>query len=140
MSRSSASEWNRGQVQPLPALIAVLALILALTAYADVTQSLPPTEDATPAEPALKRIEANATTGAVLDPTALSPTAAGLDGYLVNVTLRTAQQRVTTGPTPPTESTRTIEVSDAASTVAVGRGGRVVPGVLEVEVWPWTEE
>lgn len=135
MSRSSASERDRGQVQPLPALVAVLALTLALTAYADVTQSLPSTEDHTPAEPALKRIEANATTGAILDPAGISPTAAALEGYRLNVTLRTAELRVTAGPTAPTEAT---EVADASSRVAVDTHGRVVPGVLEVEVWPWT--
>lgn len=132
MSRSSASEENRGQVQPIPALIAVLALTLALTAYADVTQSLPSQDDPTPADPALKRVEANATTGALLDPAALSPTAAALDGYHVNVTLRTAERRVTAGPTPPEGA------ADASSRVAVDSRGRVVPGVLEVEVWPWT--
>lgn len=132
MSRSSASERDRGQVQPLPALVAVLALALALTAYADVAQSLPSLDGPTPAVPALKRVEADATTGAVLDPTALTHTAAGLDGYRVNVTLRTPERRLTTGP-------RTPDDAAAASTrVAVDAGVRVHPGVLEVEVWPWT--
>lgn len=132
MSRSSAFERDRGQVQPLPALVAVLALTLALTAYADVTQSLPSPDEPTPAVPALKRVEANATTGVVLDPEELSPRAAGLDGYRVNVTLRTEVRRLTVGPSPPDDA------MDAASSVAVETDDRVLPGRLEVEVWPWT--
>lgn len=132
MLRSSAFKRDRGQVQPFPALIAVLALTFALTAYADVTQSLPAPDDPTPAEPALKRVEANATRGAVIDPHSLSATAAALDGYHVNVTLRTGDWRITAGPTPP------ADVADASSRVAVDTGERVIPGVLEVEVWPWT--
>ena len=132
MSRSSASEGARGQVQPLPALVAVLALTLALTAYADVTQSLPSPGEPSPAVPALKRVEAVATTGAVLQPDALSPAAAGLEGHRVNVTLRTSERRLSAGPAPP-------ETAQEASTrVAVDTDGRVRPGVLEVEVWPWT--
>lgn len=132
MSRSSASERTRGQVHPLPALVAVLALTLALTAYADVTHRLPAPDEPTPAEPALKRVEADATTGALVDPTAISPGAAALDGYRVNVTLRTAERRLTAGPTPPDDS------ASASSRVAVDTGERVNPGVLDVEVWPWT--
>ena len=141
MSRSSASNANRGQLQPLPALVAVLVLTLALTAYADVTRSLPDRAEPTPAVPALKRIQANATTGAILEPDRLSPAASDLDGYRVNVTLRVGGHQQSVGPSPSTDATGTTATRDAieASTrVAVAWDDRVRPGVLRVEVWPWT--
>lgn len=134
MSRSSASEGSRGQVQPLPALLAVLALTLALTAYADVTHSLPTPEEPSPAVPALKRVEAQATTGAILDVEALDPDVARLDGYRANVTIRTAGTRLELGPTPPPSAARaTAHVATNSTQSPNG----VVSGTLTVEVWPW---
>lgn len=149
MSPSSAPEADRGQVQPLPALVAVLALTLALGAYADVTTSLPsPTgPDGGPAVPALKRVEAAATTGALLDPTELDPTAAALDGYRVNVTLTTHGSHYAVGPSPRAAAETaetTVAVSLAPTSLAESnrndrtRASRVVPGTLRVEVWSWT--
>lgn len=132
MPRSSASETDRGQVHPLPALVAVVALALALTAYAGVTDTLVTPTEPSPAVPALKRVEAAATTGALLDPQALDHQAAALDGYRVNATLRTQHELVTAGPEPAND-TRT-----AAIAVAVDASDSVVPGRLRVEVWRWT--
>lgn len=134
MSHSSASEGARGQVQPLPALVAVLALTLALTAYADVTHSLPTPDEPSPAVPALKRVEAATTTGAILDPAALDSATAALDGYRVNVTIRYASHLVTVGPNPPDAATR----ASAHVAVRSANATSVRPGTLTVEVWPWT--
>lgn len=132
MSRSSARRDVRGQVHPLPALVAVLALTVAVVAYANVTSSVTDPTAATPALPALKQVEAEATTGAVLDPPALDTDAAGVPGHRVNVTLDLPTGRFALGPTPPDSA------SGARVHVAAATDDRVVPGELRVEVWPWT--
>lgn len=132
MPRSSASERERGQVQPLPALVAVLALTVALTAYGGVTHSLPDPRSPSPAPPALQRIQVDATKGAVLRPAALDPAAARLPDYRANVTLDLPDARYARGPEPPASTT-----AARASVAAASDGDRVVPGVLRVEVWPW---
>lgn len=132
MSRSSACKLDRGQVEPLPALVAVLALTLALVAYGNLAAALPPTDDANAAVPALKRVEAAATSGATLDPAALDPGAARMDGYRVNVTLRTEASVVSVGPAPGNDA------ESASVHVAVDDDTRIRPGILHVEVWPWT--
>lgn len=134
MSRSSACEDARGQVHPIPALVAVLCLTLALTAYAAVTTPLQSTDDrSNPAVPALTRIETAATTGAVLYPDAIDSTHAVLPGYNVTVTVTTIDgTSLTTGHRPPA---RGDDVDTATTTVAVGLDDAVVPGTLRVEVW-----
>lgn len=129
MSRSSACSHDRGQVHPFPALVAVLVLTLSLTAYADVVQPLPEPDTPAPAVPALKRIEAAATTGAILDPAALDADAAELGGYDVNVALITPTRRYSDGPTPPTAAAR------ADASVAADVDNRTEAARLIVRVW-----
>lgn len=131
MSHSSALDDGRGQVYPLPALVAVIALTVAMTAYGGVSTSLRGPADPSPAIPALKQVEAQATTGAVLDPAAVDPSAAELDGYRVAVIIELAGERYAVGPSPPAHAHR------AETTVAIGQADAVRPGILRVEVWPW---
>lgn len=131
MRHSSASRASRGQVYPVPALVAVVALTMALTVYANVATTPITHDQPSPAVPALKQIEDAATTGALLAPRLLDHTDAGLDGYHVNVTLRTRYRVVSSGPDPPADAAR------ATVPVAVSNSTHVVPGTLSVEVWPW---
>lgn len=149
MQRSSGSRLDRGQVYPIPALVAVLTLTLALTAYANAAGTVVPPAQPSPAVPALKQVEAAATTGAILDPDSVDHNAASLDGYHVNVTLQTPEFVIHSGPEPPAGSAQrsggasasATGAASASASVAVADPGtsNVVPGTLSVEVWPWTE-
>lgn len=128
------SRWSgrRGQVEPLAALVAVLAVGAALALYADVLLAAEPsptgpgTADAT-----LQRVATTVSDGAVALP-ARVPRAvdAGPAGRPVNVTLSAGDRTWTVGPTPPPDA------SNASRPASVRlRPGRVQPGRLRVVVW-----
>jgi hypothetical protein len=128
MSRSSA----RGLVEPVPALVAVVVVVLALALYVGVLDDvLPESRDRRTVSHVADRIEANASTAGVVRPGRLSNTTGVVpDGYEANVTLVTDDRRWTAGATPPS-------AADAATRlVSVDRGPGVVrPGRLTVVVW-----
>jgi len=128
MSHSS----DRGQTEPLAALVAVAVMALALGLYAGVLDAeLPGQQERQVAETALSAVEDHVATAGVVRPgrTADSP-AAGPTGYETRVVLTTDDDRWTGGPSPPDGARR------ASERVSVHVGpSRVVPGRLTVVVW-----
>lgn len=144
MSRSSAPEWaakrrpsapdNRGQVDPLPALVAVAVVGLALTLYAGSLGTVPspdPDDDAATAAVALGAVCERVCVGGRVDPATLADgLAAAPDGHRLRIVLLAGDEEWTAGPTPPGDA------ASAARTVTVRVGpGETVPGRLRVVVW-----
>ncbi|WP_134671967.1 DUF7285 family protein [Halorussus marinus] len=126
------SRWSdRGQVEPLAALVAVFAVCAALSTYAGVLDGAVPTPDRNVASPTVDRVERRIADAGVVDPDRIADgLRAGPDGYGLNLTLRAAGETWSAGPTPPPSA------DAAAATVSVRIGsGRVRPGRLRAEVW-----
>lgn len=124
------SRWSdRGQVDPLPALVAVAALGVGLSLYAGaVSDALGETR-----QPHADRVldtvhDRLAPDGVVRVPRLAS--AVDRRGVQVNATLTTRHRRWTAGPTPPSHA------ASARRQVSIQRGrARVRPGRLRVSVW-----
>jgi len=128
MSRSS----DRALVEPLPALVAVVVVGLALGLYAGVLDdTLPESRERRTASHVADRIEATASTAGVVQPGRLSnSTAVAPDGYETNVTLTSEARRWAVGAPPPSDG------DVATRRVSVDHGnGTVRPGRLTVVVW-----
>lgn len=130
MSRSSARE---AQVEPLPALVAVTVVCLAVGTFATVRADvLPVTSDGGPADAVLADAVDAATPpdSVVVEPDRLDAAAVGPTGYEVAVSVTAGDREWTAGPSPPPDAT-------AASQRVPVRvdAGRVRPGRLTVEVW-----
>jgi hypothetical protein len=128
MRRSSA----RGQVEPLAALAAVLAVSAGLVVYAGVL------DDAIPARPQpetpaaiLDGVHRSLTEAGVTSPDRLSVAPASVpEGWHANVTVTADSDQWHAGPTPPgSADRRTRRVSVRTSP------GTVRPGQLRVVVW-----
>jgi len=130
VQRSSARE---AQVEPLAALAAVSVVALALAAYAGAFEaSLPGPSERNVAEDAADRVERAVTVGAVARPARLTGATlrhAGPEGYHVNATLATDERTHSAGPAAPASA-------DTAKRRVSVRADAVVPGRLEVRVWP----
>lgn len=130
MRRSSARE---AQVEPLAALAAVGVVALALATYAGAFEaSLPEQAERSVAEDAADRVERAATVGGVARPSRLTAETlrrTGPEGYHVNATLVTDERTYRAGPAAPA-------TADVARRRVSVRTGAVVPGRLEVRVWP----
>ena len=130
MSRSSA---RRGQVEPVPALVAVLAVCLALGAYASVRgTALPGLGHGAPTDAVLADASDAATDAdsAVVSPDDLTAAGVAPDGFRVAVTLTAGDREWTAGAEPPDGA------ASASERVPVRVApGRVRPGRLTVEVW-----
>jgi len=129
MSRSSARE---AQVEPLPALAAVLVVCLTVGAFATVRASVLPaaTGDA-PADDVLSDAVDAATPqrSVVVDPARLDAAVAP-DGFEVNVTVTAGDREWTAGERPPPDA------ATASQRVPVRvADDRTRPGTLTVEVW-----
>jgi hypothetical protein len=124
--RSSA---DRGYVEPLAALAAVLALGVGLTLYVGTLGDSSATSDGERTAAILDSIVGDAGELGVLSPDALDvrETAAGLS---VNLTLETSSTRWTHGVSPPPTADR----SSRRVSVRV-EPGSVEPGRLRVAVW-----
>lgn len=124
---------DRGQTEPLAALLAVAFVGIGLSLYAGVLEDAlgePPERDH--AEPTLDRVERTVAPAGVARPKRLGDALAnGPDGYRLNVTLTTADRRWPTGPAPPNA---TVDRATRQVSVAVGPGD-VAPGELAVVVW-----
>jgi len=150
MSRSSAPErapWgrpsapadrgrsdDRGQVEPLPALVAVAVVGLALALYAGSLGALPAPaseDDGLDAEVALGAVCERVCVGGRVDPARLDEgLAAAPEGHRVRIVLRTDGEEWTAGPEPPADT------PGAARTVTVRVGpAETRPGRLRVVVW-----
>lgn len=128
------SSSDKGQTEPLAALLAVFALGLGLSLYVGVLDSTLPLlsseRDITPT--AAERLVTESSSFGVLDPPIAGPAAASRPtGYELNATVRADGAVWTGGPTRVESSdctTRSVSVRTAP--------GRVRPGLLEVCVWP----
>jgi len=131
MSRSSA---RRGQVEPLAALVAVVAVVAGVSLYAgaladahpDRPSSAPTVETA-----ADRAVEAIAPAG-VARPRRMSelPSVAP-EGYRLNATLAAGDARWTVGP-PVTKRTASGTIRPTSVRLAPGR---IRPGRLRVVIW-----
>lgn len=133
-SPGTVEPGSRGETQPVAALVAVMAVCLALSAYSvGLDRALPEASDRDRgiAKPTLERVTDAVGDGRVVDPDDLEAgPPAGPDGYEVNVTLSTGDRNWSAGPEPP----ETAE--SAARPVGVRlEPGRTRPGRLRVEVW-----
>ena len=129
MSRS----WDRGQVEPTAALVVILAVSVAVSAYAAAIEGTVRDRSRDLATPTLDRAVEALATGGTVDPTRTRRAArTGPRGYRLNVTVAAAGRRWHSGPTPPGRGT-----DGAARPIGVDLGGgRVAPGRVRVEVWP----
>jgi hypothetical protein len=128
------SSSDKGQTEPLAALVAVLALGIGLSLYVGVLGSTIPflTSDADVAPIAADALVAEASPfGVVHPPLGAAAAAARPNGHALNGTLRTESKVWREGP-------RRAEIADCVTrTVSVRTApGTVRPGTLEVCVWP----
>ena len=129
MSRSSA---RRAQVEPLPALVAVAVLCLAVGGYASIRVGVVPVGGSgAPADAVLSdTVDAASEPGSVVvipgDLTAVAPS-----GYEAAVTVTAGDREWSTGTRSPPAGAAT-----ASRRVPVRLSpGRVRPGRIVVEVW-----
>ncbi|MFC7134142.1 MULTISPECIES: DUF7285 family protein [Salinibaculum] len=128
MRRSS----GRGQVEPLAALAAVLAVSAGLVIYADTLEEAvtPAPERETP-EVILDGVERTLEEAGVVDPARLESAMAALpSGWHGNLTLRAGGKQWSRGPTPPSDADR----ATARVSVRIAPA-KVRPGQLRVVVW-----
>ena len=130
MSRSSA----KGQVEPIAALVCLLAVCAAVSTYATVLGGAGYETERDVAPPTLGRVVDRLAVGGVLVPDRRERArAAGPRGYRLNVTVAAAGKRWHAGPTPPGQR---ADTDTAARTIGVRLApGRVRPGRVHVEVW-----
>lgn len=125
---------DRGQTEPLAALIAVFALGVGLSIYVGVLDTTVPmlTDDADMTPTAADALVNEASSfGTVQPPLGDAVEAARPKGYGMNATLTTRDGAWSGGSTSPSEihcGTRTVSVQTAP--------GVVRPGTLEVCLWP----
>lgn len=130
MSRSSARE---AQVEPLPALVAVLVVCVAVGTFATERADVLPVVSADAPADAVVSDAVDAATpsdSVVVHPGRLVASPLGPSEYDVAVTLTAGEREWTAGPTPPPDATA------ASQRVPVRVApDRVRPGRLTVEVW-----
>lgn len=116
-------------MEPLAALVAVLAVAFGLTLYAGTVAETSPTPDREPARAVLDAVLADGETLGVVDPTDLEIPETGA-GVSVNFTLETNTGRWTRGTVPsPTADRSSGRVSVRTNP------GTIEPGRLRVAVW-----
>ncbi len=129
MSRSSARE---AQVEPLPALVAVAVVCLAVGAFATVRADVLPvaTSDAPTDEVLSDAVDAASPTDAVVVAPDRLDASVAPESYEVNVTVTIRDREWAAGEQPPPDA------ASASQRVPVRVGdGRVRPGQLTVVVW-----
>jgi hypothetical protein len=128
MRRSS----GRGQFEPVVALVAVLAVTAGLVTYAETLSAVLPGEpERATAETALERVHAELRVAGVAYPGRLDRvTGSALDGWRMNVTLRTAEGSWQRGPDPSGGALR----AQRRVSVRVAPGN-LRPGRLAVVLW-----
>ena len=125
MSRSS----DRGQVEPLAALVAVAALGVGLSLYAGVVSDALDATDEPRTEQVLERVHDRTAPNGVVDPRRLADVVNRSRPH-VNATLATGTRRWTAGPSRPARADiarRQVSIRLAPARVRAGR--------LRVSVW-----
>lgn len=125
---------DKGQTEPLAALIAVFALGVGLSLYVGVLDATLPslTNDREIAPTAADKFLAEAQSfGSVEPPIADATADASPNGYRLNATIRAAGETWTEGP-PRRERGSCVDRSISVRTAP----GQIRPGRLEVCVWP----
>lgn len=121
------SSVSRAQVEPLPALVAVSALVAAVGLYAVAFHDVPQGGERDVAERTLAAEVESASTAGVLDPTSVGD--GGPNGYGTAVLVRADGDTWRTGPRPPdgaqTATTPVLVKTDAGEQVGRAR------------VWVW---
>ncbi|PAU85413.1 hypothetical protein CK500_01715 [Halorubrum salipaludis] len=142
MSRSSGEEFLRGEgsesraaVEPIAALVAVLAVGAALGLYAAALDDAAPDRERPIAEATLDRVEPAVTTGGVVDPERLGSLDAPRSGATVAIEADGERWAVRSGDgAPEAASARdAVAVAERPVTVEVGPG-RNVRGTLRAVV------
>ncbi|AXG06504.1 hypothetical protein DU500_08760 [Haloplanus rubicundus] len=130
MSRSSA----RGQVEPIAALVCLLAVCAAVSTYATALAGAGYETERDVATPTLDRVVDRLAAGGVAVPDRTERARrAGPAGYRLNVTVAAAGERWHAGPRPPG---RRADTDTAGRTISVRLApGRIRPGRVRVEVW-----
>lgn len=128
MRRSS----GRGQVEPLAALAAVLAVSAGIVVYAGLLDdAVPGNAEAETPSAILDRVHRTAQQTGVVAPDRLDAALAAVpDGWHANVTVTSGGRRWSRGPAPPEgadRARRRVSVRPAP--------GEVSPGQLRVVVW-----
>jgi len=128
----SHSSGRRGQVEPVPAVVALLVVGAGLGLYAGALDArLPSPTPRDPSSVALDRVHERVADGRVLVPDRLDRApAAAPAGWTLNATLLAAERRWAAGPSPPGDGR-----SSARAVGVVLAPGSVQPGRLEVTVW-----
>lgn len=118
-------------MEPLAALVALVAVTLALSLYAGVLEAnLPDRGDRTSAVTADRALAAVAPDGVARPERLADAVAAAPEGYRLNATLTTGDHRWTAGPDrPPDRDGQRRQVAVRPEP------GRVRPGALRVVVW-----
>jgi len=127
VSRSS----DRAAVEPVAALVALLAVGVGLATYAVVLADARPDHERDLAEPTLERVHEAVVVAGVADPDRLDAARRRApDGYRVAVVLETGDREWRSGARPPP----TADAAARRVSVRVNDGD-VRPGRLRVTVW-----
>lgn len=129
MSRSSV----RGQVEPLAALVVLLAVCGAVSTYVTALDRASPAPNRDVATPTLERVLDTLADGGIARPARTERAQeTGPSGYRLNLTVAAGGRRWDAGPAPPSRSA----ADTAARSMSVRLGpGQVRPGRVRVEVW-----
>ncbi|MFW5903107.1 MAG: DUF7285 family protein [Halolamina sp.] len=122
-----SSSVSRGQVEPLPALVAVSAFVFAIGLYAGAIPAAQPNDDSDVAERALASVVESASTAGLLSPESVQNEPP--NGYEMSVVVRADGTAWRTGSVPPERA------PSATQTVLVrtDRGERTG----RIRVWVW---
>ncbi|WP_089385323.1 DUF7285 family protein [Halorubrum vacuolatum] len=138
MQTERAWQTERAAVEPVAALIALVAVGLALGLYTVALSDAEPEQENGSATTVLERIERESSVGGIVHPDRLDiPTDGSQMGVAVELRTRSETWRLRSGSDPPSlrggDTARETAVAERAVTVRVGPG-RNVPGTLRVVV------
>lgn len=125
------SSARRGQVEPLPALIALAIFGVSLSIYGMTFHNVSIGSEAAVDESAVRQVVETVSEGTVVHPNRLSAVETSPSGGgHVSVVVRADGQVWRTGPTPPDSAPSTVR-----SVLVQTRAGEM-PGRLRVSTWP----
>lgn len=130
----TSAEAHRGQVEPIAALVALLAVGAGLGLYAVALDDAAPDRERDVATPTIDRVERQLTTGGVADPSRVAVPDVGIPAdATVAVVLRAGGESWHAGTTERDVSGERTTVVERRLTVRVAPGENV-PGTLRVVV------